>query len=186
MVSTAMVSIVMVSMAIASGTLTPESARMDLRSLAYHREFWKAASAAATPWTAVPTREVLMKVNMWLRPRFSVPMSHPLAPSNSIWHVGLPWQPIFSSMRDTLTWLSSAESPSASMSRFGTRKSEMPLVPSGAPRFNSCADMHVHVHADVHVHVHVHAYAYVWVTRCPSLGALVRAMVRLIRAGVKG
>mmetsp|Transcript_27847 Transcript_27847/g.65777 ORF Transcript_27847/g.65777 Transcript_27847/m.65777 type:complete len:214 (+) Transcript_27847:812-1453(+) len=123
----------MIGSAAASGTLVPESARIDFRSLAYHSEFWKAASAAATPCTAVPTREVLMKVNMWLRPRFSVPMSQPLAPSNSIWHVGLPWQPILSSMRETCTLLSAPDAPSASTSRLGTRKSEMPFVPSGAP-----------------------------------------------------
>ena len=47
--------------------------------LAYQSEFWKASSAAATPCTAVPTREVLINVNMWLSPRFSVPISQPLA-----------------------------------------------------------------------------------------------------------
>ena len=73
-----------------SGSLAPESARIDLRSLAYCRQFWNCSSAAATPCTAVPTRDVLMKVNMWLRPRLAVPMSQPCAPSNSSWQVGEP------------------------------------------------------------------------------------------------
>mmetsp|Transcript_25623 Transcript_25623/g.55387 ORF Transcript_25623/g.55387 Transcript_25623/m.55387 type:complete len:228 (-) Transcript_25623:444-1127(-) len=123
----------MMASATASGSLAPESARMDLRSLQYQSECWKASSAAATPCTAVPTREVLMKVNMWLRPRLALPMSQPLAPSNSIWQVGEPWQPILFSMREISTLLRSPTTPESSTWAFGTRKSEMPLVPSGAP-----------------------------------------------------
>lgn len=47
-------------------SLVPLRARIELRSLQYHREFWSASSAAATPCTAVPTRLVLMKVNLRL------------------------------------------------------------------------------------------------------------------------
>ena len=89
--------------------------------------------ACVVTCTAVPMREVLMKVNMWLRPRLAVPISQPCAPSNSTWHVGLPWQPILSSMRETLTPLRSPTLPASSTLRLGTRKREMPLVPSGAP-----------------------------------------------------
>ena len=49
------------------------------------------------------------------------------------WQVGLPWQPILFSMRETETLLSAPESPLSSTSFLGTRKSEIPLVPSGAP-----------------------------------------------------
>mmetsp|Transcript_22945 Transcript_22945/g.58374 ORF Transcript_22945/g.58374 Transcript_22945/m.58374 type:complete len:201 (+) Transcript_22945:1045-1647(+) len=123
----------MIASATASGSLVPERARMLRRSLAYQSEFWNASSAAATPCTAVPTRDVLMKVNMWLRPRFSVPISHPLASSNSIWQVGDPWQPILSSMRLVSTPFKSPHEPSSFSVRFGTRNSEMPFVPAGAP-----------------------------------------------------
>mmetsp|Transcript_56474 Transcript_56474/g.156141 ORF Transcript_56474/g.156141 Transcript_56474/m.156141 type:complete len:201 (-) Transcript_56474:527-1129(-) len=123
----------MIGSATISGSLVPLRARIEPRSLAYHSEFWNASSAAATPCTAVPTREVLMKVNMWLRPRFSVPMRKPWAPSNSTWQVGEPWHPILFSMRDTPTWLRSPTVPSSSMVFLGTRKREMPFVPAGAP-----------------------------------------------------
>mmetsp|Transcript_41528 Transcript_41528/g.103228 ORF Transcript_41528/g.103228 Transcript_41528/m.103228 type:complete len:211 (-) Transcript_41528:652-1284(-) len=123
----------MIGSATWSGSLVPLSARIDRRSLVYHREFWKANSAAATPCTAVPRRDVLMKVNMWLSPRFSVPMSQPCASSNSIWHVGEPWHPILSSMRETPTPFSSPLTPSSPTLRLGTRNNEMPFVPAGAP-----------------------------------------------------
>jgi hypothetical protein len=38
---------------------------------------WNEFSAPATPCTAVPMRDVLMKVNMWFNPRCGVPISHP-------------------------------------------------------------------------------------------------------------
>ena len=117
----------MIGSAISSGSFAPDSARMDLRSLQYQRLFWKAFSAAATPWTAVPTRLVLMKVNMCPMPLFSAPISQPLAFSNSSWQVGEPWQPILCSMRLVVTPF---RDPSSR--RFGTRNSEMPLVPFGA------------------------------------------------------
>ena len=62
-----------------SGSFAPASERIERRSFAYQSEFWKASSAAATPCTAVPTRLVLMNVNMWLRPRLASPMSQPRA-----------------------------------------------------------------------------------------------------------
>ena len=74
-----------------SGSLLPERERIERRSFAYQSEFWKASSAAAMPCTAVPSREVLMKVNMWFKPRLGVPISQPFAPSNSSWQVGEPW-----------------------------------------------------------------------------------------------
>mmetsp|Transcript_51535 Transcript_51535/g.102199 ORF Transcript_51535/g.102199 Transcript_51535/m.102199 type:complete len:313 (-) Transcript_51535:244-1182(-) len=116
----------MMGSARSSGSLVPLRARIEVRSRAYHSEFCKAHSAAACPCTAVPTREVLMKVNMWPIPRFSVPISHPFAFSNSSWHVGLPWQPILSSMRLVLTPFND---PSGSF--LGTRNKEIPRVPAG-------------------------------------------------------
>ena len=89
--------------------------------------------ACVVTCTAVPMREVLMKVNMWLRPRLAVPISQPCAPSNSTWHVGLPWQPILSSMRPMRVVFHSPASPASSGRFLGTRNSEMPLVPAGAP-----------------------------------------------------
>eukprot|EP00965_Chrysotila_dentata_P253639 6211349-Pleurochrysis_carterae.AAC.2 len=60
-------------------------------------------------------------------------MSQPIAPSNSSWQVGEPWQPILSSMREVETLFSADGFPAASSVRFGTRKSERPRVPAGAP-----------------------------------------------------
>mmetsp|Transcript_41631 Transcript_41631/g.93940 ORF Transcript_41631/g.93940 Transcript_41631/m.93940 type:complete len:226 (+) Transcript_41631:780-1457(+) len=122
----------MMGSAILSGSLAPPTPRMLMRSLAYHRLFWKATSAAATPCRAVPTLEVLMKVNMCPIPLFSAPMSHPLAPLNSSWQVGDPWHPIFCSSREQVTPLGTAPvaipGPRHSL---GTRKRERPLVPLG-------------------------------------------------------
>ena len=53
-----------------------ESARIDTRSCAYVLAFWWESSAAPTPWIAVPRRDVLMNVNMWLSPLFAVPGRH--------------------------------------------------------------------------------------------------------------
>mmetsp|Transcript_25265 Transcript_25265/g.84081 ORF Transcript_25265/g.84081 Transcript_25265/m.84081 type:complete len:392 (-) Transcript_25265:160-1335(-) len=117
----------MIASATWSGSLLPERERIERRSFAYQSEFWKASSAAAMPCTAVPSREVLMKVNMWFKPRLGVPISQPFAPSNSSWQVGEPWQPILSSMRDVPRLFSSPV-----LRRLGTRKREMPAVPAGA------------------------------------------------------
>mmetsp|Transcript_2828 Transcript_2828/g.10007 ORF Transcript_2828/g.10007 Transcript_2828/m.10007 type:complete len:323 (-) Transcript_2828:424-1392(-) len=114
------------------GFFLPVSERMARRSLAYHSAFWKDSSAAATPCTAVPRREVLMNVNMWFMPRLAVPMRKPSASSKLISQVEEPWQPILSSMRPILQPLRSPLAPSSPTLRFGTRKSEMPLMPSGA------------------------------------------------------
>mmetsp|Transcript_28950 Transcript_28950/g.68342 ORF Transcript_28950/g.68342 Transcript_28950/m.68342 type:complete len:241 (+) Transcript_28950:639-1361(+) len=114
------------------GFLTPDSERMARRSLAYQRAFWYEFSAAATPCTAVPRRDVLMNVNMWFMPRFSVPIRKPSAFSKLISHVEEPWHPILFSMRPILVPLRSPSEPSSPTLRLGTAKSEMPLMPSGA------------------------------------------------------
>ncbi len=47
--------------------------------------------------------------------------------------VALPWMPIFFSIEPQETAFRVPASPSASGRNFGTMKSEMPFVPSGAP-----------------------------------------------------
>mmetsp|Transcript_13574 Transcript_13574/g.31281 ORF Transcript_13574/g.31281 Transcript_13574/m.31281 type:complete len:261 (-) Transcript_13574:393-1175(-) len=114
------------------GFLVPLRERIARRSLAYQSAFWKDSSAAAEPWMAVPRREVLMKVNMWLRPLFSSPIKKPSDASKLISQVDDPWQPILSSMRPMLAPFISPREPSALTFFLGTKNKEIPLVPGGA------------------------------------------------------
>ena len=71
-------------------------------------------------------------MNIAASPSCGSPTSQPRAPSNSITQVGLPCSPILCSSDTTRTALATPARPSASGTRFGTSKSEIPLVPAGA------------------------------------------------------
>ncbi len=79
-----------------------------------------------------PRRAAFIITNIAFRPLFGWPISQPVAPSRFIWQVELPWMPIFSSIAPQKIGLRSPGVPSAFGRNFGTRNSEMPLVPAGA------------------------------------------------------
>jgi hypothetical protein len=74
-------------------------------------------------------------MNMYSRPRFSWPTSHPVAspPSpNASTAVGLAWIPILCSSETARTPFRAPSVPSGPTRNFGTRKREIPFTPSGA------------------------------------------------------
>mmetsp|Transcript_53858 Transcript_53858/g.117147 ORF Transcript_53858/g.117147 Transcript_53858/m.117147 type:complete len:225 (-) Transcript_53858:658-1332(-) len=115
------------------GSLVPDKDRIDPRSLVYGSAPWMASSLWHNPWRAVPRRAVFMKVNICLRPEFSLPISQPLEVSKVITHVALPLMPILFSRRVQTTFFLVSREPSSLTMYLGMRKREMPLMPSGAP-----------------------------------------------------
>ena len=79
-----------------------------------------------------PRRAAFMNTNIAFRPLCGWPIRVPIAPSRFIWQVALPWMPIFSSIAPQVMPLRVPIEPSGFGRNFGTRNSEMPLLPSGA------------------------------------------------------
>ena len=85
-----------------------------------------------SPCMPTPRRAAFIITNIAGMPWLSSPTSQPLAPSRFMTQVALALMPILCSMAPQRMPLRSPTLPSALGMNFGTRNSEMPLVPPGA------------------------------------------------------
>ena len=85
-----------------------------------------------SPCMPTPSRAAFIITNIAGMPLLSSPTSQPLAPSKFMTQVALALMPILCSMAPQRMPLRSPTLPSALGRNFGTRNSEMPLVPPGA------------------------------------------------------